>query len=298
MNRCGYVALLGRPNVGKSTLLNRLIAQKISITSSKPQTTRQAILGIKTQETAQIIYLDTPGIHGDHRQNLNRQMNRAALNALAEAHVAVVLITALRWTEADDLVFSHLRDFQGKLLIAINKVDRVKEKGLLLPFLAKLQSNHPNAELVPISALKRDNLEKLERLIIERLPEGDFVFNSDQVTTISERFLVSELLREQLIRQLDQELPYAIAVEIEEFAESDDLLKIGAVIWVARPGQKAIVIGDGGERLKSIGTAARQEIARLLEKRVFLRTWVKVRPDWPDDDRALRQFGYDDLPRS
>ncbi len=295
--RCGYVALLGRPNVGKSTLLNRLIAQKISITAPKPQTTRQAILGIKTRDDAQILYLDTPGIHSDHRQHLNRAMNRAALGALSEAHVAVVVITALRFTDADRLVFAHLAEFRGHLLIAVNKVDRVADKGRLLPFLQTIQAEYPQGELVPISALKHNNLEKLENLLVTWLPEAPFAFDEDQITTVSERFLVSELVREQLVRQLDQELPYAVAVEIEEFSDTPELVTIGAVIWVARDGQKAIVIGDGGARLKAIGTAARLEIARFMEKRVFLRTWVKVRADWPDDDRALMQFGYGDLRR-
>jgi len=292
--RAGYVALLGRPNVGKSTLLNRLIAHKISITSPKPQTTRHTILGIRTLESTQIVYVDTPGLHRNARRAMNRYMNRAAAGVLGYVDVVVMLIEALRWTGEDEAVLQRLREFAGPVVLAVNKVDRVVAKAQLLPFLQSLGSKGNFAGIVPLSARTGVNVDTLERLIAGLLPEGEFLFASDQITTASERFLAAELIREKLTRQLNQELPYALTVEIETFEEQGQVVHIGAVIWVERPGQKGIVIGEQGSVLKEVGRQARQEMERLLQRKVFLETWVKVREGWSDDDRALRSLGYQD----
>ena len=292
--RAGYVALLGRPNVGKSTLLNRLIAHKISITSPKPQTTRHTILGIRTLESTQIVYVDTPGLHLNARRAMNRYMNRAAAGVLGYVDVVVMLIEALRWTGEDEAVLERLQAFTGPVVLAVNKVDRVIAKAQLLPFLQSLEGKRKFAEIVPLSARTGVNVDTLERLIAGLLPEGEFLFAPDQITTASERFLAAELIREKLTRQLRQELPYALTVEIETFKEQDRLLHIGAVIWVERPSQKGIVIGEQGAVLKEVGRQARQEMEQLFQRKVFLETWVKVREGWSDDDRALRSFGYQD----
>ncbi|MFO1431446.1 MAG: GTPase Era [Candidatus Competibacteraceae bacterium] len=290
----GYVALLGRPNVGKSTLLNRLIAHKISITSPKPQTTRHTILGIKTLESTQIVYVDTPGLHLNARRAMNRYMNRAAAGVLSYVDVVVMLIEASRWTEEDQAVLERLQEFTGPVILAVNKVDRLTAKSQLLPFLQSLGGKREFAEMVPLSARTGVNVDTLERLIAGLLPEGEFLFAPDQITTASERFLAAELIREKLTRQLRQELPYALTVEIETFKEQDQLLHIGAVIWVERFSQKGIVIGEQGSVLKAVGRQARQEMEKLFQRKVFLETWVKVREGWSDDDRALRSFGYQD----
>ena len=290
----GYVALLGRPNVGKSTLLNRLIAHKISITSPKPQTTRHTILGIRTLESTQIVYVDTPGLHLNARRAMNRYMNRTAASVLSYVDVVVMLIEALRWTEEDQAVLERLQEFTGPVILAVNKVDRITTKSQLLPFLQSLEGKRNFAGIVPLSARTGVNVDTLERLIAGLLPEGEFVFAPDQITTASERFLAAELIREKLTRQLRQELPYALTVEIETFKEQDRLLHIGAVIWVERSSQKGIVIGEQGSVLKTVGRQARQEMEKLFQRKVFLETWVKVREGWSDDDRALRSFGYQD----
>lgn len=290
----GYVALLGRPNVGKSTLLNRLIAHKISITSPKPQTTRHTILGIRTLESTQIVYVDTPGLHLNARRAMNRYMNRAAASVLSYVDVVVMLIEALRWTEEDEAVLERLQEFTNPVILAVNKVDRITAKSQLLPFLQSLDGKRNFAEIVPLSARTGVNVDKLEGLIASLLPEGEFIFAPDQITTASERFLAAELIREKLTRQLRQELPYALTVEIETFKEQDQLLHIGAVIWVERSSQKGIVIGEQGSVLKAVGRQARQEMEKLFQRKVFLETWVKVREGWSDDDRALRSFGYQD----
>lgn len=291
--RAGYAALLGRPNVGKSTLLNRLIGQKISITASKPQTTRHVILGIQTLPDAQIVYVDTPGLH-QGRRAMSRYLNRAAASVLGYVNVAVFLIEALRWTEEDRDVLQRLADFQGPVVLAVNKVDRIADRSRLLPFLRDVASQREFAEIVPLSALKGDNVAALERTIAHRLPAGDFLFPADQITTASERFMAAELIREKLTRLLRDELPYALTVAIERFAEEERLTRIHAVIWVERTSQKGIVIGQGGAMLREAGRQARQDLERLLGRPVFLETWVKVREGWSDDERALRSLGYAD----
>lgn len=292
--RAGYVALLGRPNVGKSTLLNALLAQKLSITSAKPQTTRHTLLGIKTLKDAQIVYVDTPGLHQRERKALNRYMNRAAAETLGYVDVVVLLFEALRWSDADQGVLDRLAVYTGPVIAAVNKIDRVKDRTQLLPFLEALAGRRDFAHIVPLSALKRDNLADLERCIVERLPERPFLFAEDELTTASQRFLAAELVREKLFRRLREELPYALTVEIERFEERPHRLHIHAVIWVERPGQKAIVIGDKGANLREVGRQARLDMEQLFGRPVYLATWVKVRSDWSDNDQALAQFGYRD----
>ncbi|MEZ5589475.1 MAG: GTPase Era [Gammaproteobacteria bacterium] len=306
MRRAGYVTLLGRPNVGKSTLLNHLLEQKISITSPKPQTTRHIILGIKTvsatlseEPDTQIVYVDTPGLHRPGKRALNRYMNRVATDSLGFADIAVFLVEALRWTEEDDIVLQSLKDFEKPVLVAVNKIDRVQDKTRLLPFLKELTGRRAFTEIIPLSALRADNIELLERAIISRLPQAEFFFSEDEITTASQRFLAAEIIREKLFRRLNKEVPYALTVEIEQFQERAGqgkarVLHIGAVIWVERAGQKGIVIGDKGATLKEIGQQARLDMERLFESRVFLETWVKVRQGWSDDERALQQLGYQD----
>lgn len=292
--RAGYIALLGRPNVGKSTLLNRLIRQKISITSPKPQTTRHTILGIKTEGDVQMVFVDTPGLHRSARNAMNRYLNRAAASVLGYVDVAVLVVEALRWSEEDEAVLERLAEFSGPVLLAINKVDRLADKSLLLPFIQMLAGKREFAAVVPLSAVKRANLEALEQEIAARLPEAPFYFSEDQVTTASQRFLAAELIREKLTRILHDELPYALTVEIEQFQEEGRLLRIHAVVWVEREGQKAIVIGEGGHVLKEAGRQAREDMEKIFERKVFLQTWVKVREGWSDDERALHSLGYQD----
>ena len=292
--RCGYVALVGRPNVGKSTLLNHILGQKISITSRKPQTTRHRILGIKTEAGTQTIYVDTPGIHADQPRAINRQMNRTAASVLQDVDVVILLIEKLRWTPEDDLVLSHLAQVRAPVILAINKVDQLPDKEALLPFIEQLAGRYEFQDIVPISALQGSNLDTLERLIGDLLPAADYFFPEDQVTDRNLRFIAAELIREKIMRQLGEELPYAAAVEIEQFSESDGIFHIDATVLVERAGQKAIVIGKGGERLKKIGTDARRDMEQSFDAKVMLKLWVKVRSGWSDDERALQSLGYTD----
>jgi GTP-binding protein Era len=292
--RCGYVALVGRPNVGKSTLLNHLLGQKLSITSRKPQTTRHQVLGIKTSDDTQILFVDTPGMHGGEQRALNRYMNRAAGAALAGVDVVVMVVDRDEWHEDDDRVLQRAAAAGAPVILAINKVDRLEDKSLLLPLIESLAKRGDFAALVPVSALRAKNLEQLEMEVRSRLPEGPFLFEEDAFTDRSARFLAAEIVREKLMRQLGDELPYAATVEIEEFGEDGGVVHIAALILVEREGQKRIVIGSGGSRLRSIGSEARQDLERLLDQKVMLRLWVKVRSGWADDERALRSLGYDD----
>ena len=292
--RAGYAALLGRPNVGKSTLLNRLIGQKLSITAPKPQTTRHVILGIQTLPDAQIVYVDTPGLHRRGQRALNRHLNRAAASVLGYVDVVVWLVEALRWTEEDEDVLQRLTDFAGPVVLAVNKVDRIADKSRLLPFLRELAAKRSFNEVVPLAAIDGDNVAALEQVIARLLPVGDLLFPTEQITTASERFLAAELIREKLTRLLREELPYALTVEIERFADEGRLARIHAVIWVERETQKGIVIGEKGATLREVGRQAREDMERLFDRKVFLQTWVKVREGWSDDERALRSLGYAD----
>lgn len=293
--RCGLAALVGRPNVGKSTLLNALVGFRLSIVSPRPQTTRHRILGISTTDRGQILYVDTPGLHRGAKRAMNRSLNRAARSALAEVDVAVQLVEAGRWNDEDDAVHAAMRERRVPRLLAVNKTDLEKDKRELLPFVEKITASHDFDEIFYVSALRRDGLAALEQGIISRLPEQPPIYGPDEITDRSERFMAAEMVREQLMRRLDQELPYATTVVIEQFEERPDgVAEIHAVIWVEREGQKAIVIGKGGERLKTIGSNARRVMERTFDRRVFLRLWVKVREGWVDDESALKRFGYTD----
>jgi len=293
--RCGTAALVGRPNVGKSTLLNALIGWRLSIVSPKPQTTRHRILGVLTDATSQILFLDTPGLHKTGGRAINRQLNKAARQTIAEADVVVQVAEAGRWTAEDEAVYETSTGREGKPhLLALSKIDAKKDKKILLPFIAELDKSHRFDGILLVSAHKKDGLDELLAAIRKLLPENPPAFAADEITDRSERFLAAELIREQVMRQLAQELPYSTTVEIEDFREGDQRAEIDAVIWVEREGQKAIVIGEGGLMLKAIGTAARVAMKRLFERRVHLRLWVKVRENWSDDEGALRRFGYAD----
>jgi len=292
--RCGYVALVGRPNVGKSTLMNHLLGQKLSITSRKPQTTRHRILGIKTTASVQFVFVDTPGIHQGDKQALNRYLNRAALSVLQDMHVIVFMVEALKWNDEDQLALSQCENAGCPVILAVNKIDQVKDKDKLLPFLQDISKRYAFAAVVPISAKQEKQLDELERCIAARLPESEPLYPEDQITDRSVRFLAAEIIREKLVRLLGDELPYATSVEIEKFDEESTLVKIYAVIWVERDNQKAIVIGKEGTKLKRIGQEARVDLENLLEKKVYLKTWVKVKRGWADDERALQQLGYRD----
>jgi GTP-binding protein Era len=293
VHRCGYVALVGRPNVGKSTLLNALVGQKISITSPKPQTTRHRIAGILSGPAFQAVFLDTPGLHARQHRGLNRAMNRAALGSLADADLLLLVVDATRWTDEDQAVLERVRESGKPSILVVNKCDRIRPRERLLPTLARLGAMHDFDAVVPLSALRGENLECLAGVIPPLLPAGEAIFPGDQVTDRSERFLAAEIIREKLTRVLEEELPYGISVEIERWEEEDGRLLLGAVIWVEREGQRKIVIGEGGLRLKEAGQAARLEINEMLGRRVHLEMWVKVRERWADSETALRQFGYE-----
>ncbi|RRQ21190.1 GTPase Era [Thiohalobacter thiocyanaticus] len=292
--RCGLVALVGRPNVGKSTLLNRILGQKISITSSKPQTTRHRILGIKTTAQAQVVYVDTPGLHRGGKRALNRALNRAASDAIADVDLAVLVVEAGHWTDEDDLVLQRLGQAGLPVLLAVNKIDRLTDRAQLLPELQALAARFDFAEVLPLSATRGENLDRLEQCVTARLPEGPPYFPEEQITDRSERFLAAELIREKLFRRLGQELPYGLTVQIEQFKDDDGLLRIHGLVWVERDSQKAIVIGKGGAMLKQIGREARLDMERLFGAKVFLQLWVKVKSGWADDERALRSLGIDE----
>ena len=292
-HRCGFVALAGRPNVGKSTLLNRILGCKISITSQRPQTTRHRILGIKTGPGVQAMYVDTPGLHRDARRAINRYLNRTAVEALADVDVIVLVAEGTRWTEEDDLVLERVRAAGRPVILAINKADRVVDKQTLLPHIQRLAGRMDFAEIIPLSATRGDNVEVLEAAVQRLLPESPPLYPEDQVTDRSERFLAAELIREKLFRRLTREIPYGLTVEIERFQEQDGLLRIHGLIWVGKDSHKAIVIGRGGQVLKEVGQRARLEMERLFGRKVHLELWVKVREGWADDERALRSLGYD-----
>lgn len=291
--RAGFIAIAGRPNVGKSTLLNALVGRKISIVTSKPQTTRRRVLGIKTTPRSQMIFVDTPGLHAGERRAINRSMNRAALAAAGEADLCLQVVEALRWEDEDDLALQRLKDLGRPLGLAVSKVDVCKPRTRLIPFLEEIKNRHDYRFIVPVSAQSGENLAELENALLEYLPRSPMLFPADQVSDQEQAVQASEFVREQLIVSLREELPYSVAVQVDEFTPEGNLLRIAATIWVEREGQKAIVIGEGGSQLKSIGRAARLTMEKEFGKKVFLKLWVKVRENWTDDQRALAALGIE-----
>jgi GTP-binding protein Era len=293
--RSGYVAIIGRPNVGKSTLINRIIGQKLCITSRRPQTTRHRILGIKTTDQGQFIYVDTPGMHSDGKKAMNRYMNRAAAASIDDVDVVLFVVEGLKWTEDDQRVLKRIQqDARSPVILVLNKADKLADKADLLPQIQTLAPQYDFAAVVPISARKGMNTDVLEQEIAKLMPEGEMIFDEDQLTDRSSRFLAGEIVREKLFRFLGQELPYSLTVEIEQFEEEEGMYRIGAVVYVERSGQKSIVIGKKGEQLKLIGQDARLEMEQLFGCKVFLQIWVKVREGWSDNERMLKNLGYND----
>ena len=292
--KSGYVALIGRPNVGKSTLMNHMLGQKISITSRKPQTTRHRILGIHTTNLGQLVFMDTPGMHGDEKKALNRYLNKTADTTLLGVDVVVWLIDSPVFHDYDEVIFKKLERAALPVILVINKVDKIQDKAKLLDFLARAQQRFPFAEIIPISALKKTNLDQLENSILALLPEGGLIYPEDQITDRPERFLTAEIIREKLTRRLGDELPYALTVEIERYEDLPNITKIYAIIWVERSSQKNIVIGKQGEMLKKIGMDARRDIERLIGQKVYLQLWVKVKKGWSNNERSLQSLGFSD----
>ncbi|MDF2530190.1 MAG: GTPase Era [Gammaproteobacteria bacterium] len=292
MTRCGHIGIIGRPNVGKSTLLNAILGQKLSITCRKPQTTRHQILGIKTEGEVQAIYVDTPGMHKRQEKAINRYMNRAASSILHDVDVLVFMIDGT-WTPEEDWILERLQNVECPVILAINKIDLIKEKAELLPLIETLSKKMKFADILPISAKQDTQVEVFEKNIAKYLPEQEFIYPEDQITDRSQRFLAAEIIREKLMRALGQELPYILTVEIDLFKEDGGLYDIAATIYVERSSQKAIIIGAKGQKLKQIGTEARLDMQKLFDQKVHLQLWVKVRENWADDERMLRQLGYE-----
>lgn len=294
-SKFGFVALIGRPNVGKSTLMNHLIGQKVSITSRRPQTTRNRVLGIDTQGEYQAVFVDTPGLHKEEKRAINRLMNRAAESALGDVELILLVVDATLWTDDDEMVFSKIENTKVPVVLVINKIDKLHDKATLLPLIERLSKRVNFKAIVPVSALRSTNLDDLKKLVFESLPEGPHCFSEDSITDRSSRFMAAELIREKLMRQMGDELPYSATVEIEEFKEEENLLRISAVVLVERAGQKKMVIGAGGSRIKRIGTDARIDMEKLFDSKVFLNLFVKVKAGWADDERALKSLGYADF---
>lgn len=290
--RCGYIAVMGRPNVGKSTLINRILGQKLNITSRKPQTTRHNVLGIKTENGCQAIYVDTPGLHKEQKKAINRLMNRTAESVINDVDVILFVVDATQWQEGDEHALEKVKQASCPVFLVINKIDKLEDKATLLPYIEKISQRHAFQEIVPLCALTGASVDHLEKSLYTHLPENPFFFDEEQITDKTERFLAAEIIREKLMRQLGNELPYELTVEIELFKEEEKTIHINALVLVERDSQKAIVIGKQGQRLKSVGTEARKDMERLLDKKVMLTVWVKVKQGWSDDERALRSLGY------
>ncbi|WP_426576797.1 GTPase Era [Xenorhabdus stockiae] len=296
-NYCGFVAIVGRPNVGKSTLLNQLLGQKVSITSRKPQTTRHRIMGIHTEGVYQTIYVDTPGLHIEEKRAINRLMNRAASSSIGDVELVIFVVEGTHWTPDDEMVVNKLRDLRCPVMLVINKVDNVTDKTILLPHIGFLSQQMNFIDVVPISAEKGTNVDTIAKIVRERIPEAEHHFPEDYITDRSQRFMASEIIREKLMRFLGEELPYSVTVEIEQFVTNErGGYTIHGLILVERDGQKKMVIGNKGSKIKTIGTEARQDMEKLFDVKVHLELWVKVKAGWADDERALRSLGYiDDL---
>ncbi|MFD2178694.1 GTPase Era [Veronia pacifica] len=295
---CGFIAIVGRPNVGKSTLLNRLVGQKLSITSRKPQTTRHRIMGVDTRDGYQAVYVDTPGLHIEEKRTINRLMNRAASSSLTDVELVLFLVDGTHWTKDDEMVLNKLQKSELPTVLLVNKVDNVREKGELFPHLQEISQKMKFVDVVPVSAKHGTNIDVVEKLVRNALPECDWYFPEEYVTDRSQRFMASEIIREKLMRFTGDELPYSVTVEIERFDYNPetDGFEINGLILVERNGQKRMVIGKGGDKIKTIGREARLDMEELFERKVYLELWVKVKSGWADDERALRSLGYiDDL---
>lgn len=290
---CGYVSIIGRPNVGKSTLLNRLIGQKISITSKKPQTTRWQLLGIKTSPASQLIFVDTPGLQSRYHNSMNRHMQREIMDSLACVHAVLFVIEALVWTEIEDQILTIISKLECPVILVVNKIDKVKNKEALLPFISSLAGKYNFQEIIPASALKADNIGVIEQLLVPCLPVSPPEFPEDQLSDRNERFFAAEFIREKLTRLLGAELPYRISVTIDQFAEQGPVLHISASIWAETENQKKIIIGQNGKILKTVGEQSRKEMEKMFGRKVNLKTWVKIRKKWTADARSLKQLGYD-----
>ncbi|MEP0176610.1 MAG: GTPase Era [Paraglaciecola sp.] len=290
---CGMIAIVGRPNVGKSTLLNKLLGQKVSITSRKPQTTRHRIMGIDTEENRQAIYVDTPGLHIEEKRAINRFMNRAASSSIADVGLVLFLVEGTKWTDDDQMVLTKVQQANVPCWLIVNKSDNVKDKGLMMPHLKWLGEQHDFKHIMPISAKTGRNVNELRDLVLDTLPKSEFYYPEDYITDRSSRFMAAEIVREKLMRFTGDELPYSITVEIEQFMLADNgIYRINGLILVERDTQKSMVIGKGGQRLKTIGAEARKDMEALFDTKVYLELWVKVKSGWADDERALRSLGY------
>lgn len=293
---CGFVAIVGRPNVGKSTLLNQLLGQKVSITSRKAQTTRHRIIGIDTQNNDQIIYIDTPGLHIEEKRAINRLMNRAASSSIGDVELVIFVVEGTHWNDDDEMVANKLKDCKCPVLLVINKIDNVIDKTQLLPHIQEISQKVNFLDVVPISAEKGDGIDIIKKIVKTHLPEGEHHFPEDYITDRSQRFMASEIIREKLMRFLGDELPYSVTVEIEQFKvdERNGMYRINGLILVERDGQKKMVIGNKGEKIKKIGIEARKDMQTFFDNKVHLELWVKVKAGWADDERALRSLGYSD----
>ncbi len=292
--KSGYVALIGAPNAGKSTLLNYLLGQKVSITSRKPQTTRHRILGIKSEETSQVVYVDTPGMHLGGKKALNKYLNRTADASMLGVDVIVWLKDDIRWDDIDDAILKKLKEAGTPVVLALNKVDKVSDKSKLLPFIERISEQYDFKSIIPISALTGKQLVEFEKLILDLLPEGTPLFPEEQITDKSERFMASEIIREKLTRRLGQELPHSLSISVEQFKVEEKIVRIYATVWVERKGQKNIVIGPKGAGLKDTGMKARIDLEEMLDSKVYLNLWVKVKKGWSENEREIASLGYVD----
>lgn len=290
---CGYIALVGRPNVGKSTLLNQIVQQKLSITSKKPQTTRHSILGILSQGDHQFVYVDTPGIHQGSKKAMNKMMNKTAITVLRDVDVIAFVVDGTHWQEEDEYVLSLIKKSDIPCVLVMNKVDKIADKAQLLPWMEEMYQRHAFEAIIPLSAKTGIQVDELQAKLIGYLPEGPHLFPDDQLTDRPTKFLCAELLREKIFRFCGQELPYSITVDIESFKDEGALVRIHALILVDKDNHKAMVIGDKGQKLKEMATSARLDMEKLLGKKVFLQCWCKVKSGWSDDERVLKQLGYD-----
>lgn len=292
--KSGYVALIGAPNAGKSTLLNYLLGQKVSITSRKPQTTRHRILGIKSEETSQVVYVDTPGMHLGGKKALNKYLNRTADASMLGVDVIVWLKDDIKWDDIDDAILKKLKEAGTPVVLALNKVDKVSDKSKLLPFIERISEQYDFKSIIPISALTGKQLVEFEKLILDLLPEGTPLFPEEQITDKSERFMASEIIREKLTRRLGQELPHSLSISVEQFKVEEKIVRIYATVWVERKGQKNIVIGPKGAGLKDTGMKARIDLEEMLDSKVYLNLWVKVKKGWSENEREIASLGYVD----